>query len=478
MATIRFGTDGWRAVYADDFTFHNCRVLGQAIAAYITAQNLGRKGLVIAYDHRFMAEHFAQQCARVIVGNGIKTYLMRKATPTPLAALAVQELEAGGAIMFTASNHPYEYGGMKFIPAYAGPALPEITDYLEQEAAAIMTAGRIYGLDLHEAERLDLFKEIELDRPYLDALKRFVRPEAFQDANLKVVIDPMFGSGVGYLEKLLQELGCEVKTIHNYRDPLFGGTPPAPLENNLVALRSSVLNHQAELGLALNGDGERFGIIDNEGNYINPNHLLAMILDHLVKNRSFRGPVARTRACGHLLDRVARRHALPVIETDLGFKYLGQALREQSCIMAAEENGGLGLIGHVSCKDGTLAGLLICEMMAVAGISFAQYYRQFLNEYGVLYNLHLDIPIEATRLGDVEKTLAALKFKTLAGNRVISCDFDHYLMISMEHGSWVLVRRSGTGDFLRVYIEGETMEQVELIKDEFLNELGLFAGPF
>ncbi|HWP95334.1 MAG TPA: phosphoglucomutase/phosphomannomutase family protein [Syntrophomonadaceae bacterium] len=471
--SIKFGTDGWRAVLARDFTFKNCRVLSQSIAAYITAQNLARKGLVVAYDQRFMAEDFALECARVLAGNGIRTYIMRRAAPTPLAAYAVQQLEAGGAIVITASHNPPEYCGMKFIPYYAGPALPDVTDILEQEADRIEDGGRIYELDLEEAEKLDLYREVDLERSYLDHLKRILKPELFVGHTLKVVVDPMFGCGIGYLEKVLGELGCEVKTIHNYRDPYFGGIRPDPSESNLAALQRAVLNQQAEIGLAMDGDGDRFGIIDKEGNFISPNIFMAMVLEHLLQTRSFRGPVARNVATSHLLDRVARRNGLPVIETPVGFKFLSQALRDRACMLAGEESGGLSIFGHVPEKDGILACLLAVEMLVSSGQSLSAWQERLLEEYGSDVSRRFDLPLDPRVKETLPQLLAGFKPRNMAGQKVVSCVMDQGLNITLENGSWVLVRSSGTEELLRVYVEANDLGTLEMMRDEVLEGLNL-----
>ncbi|MEN6348148.1 MAG: phosphoglucomutase/phosphomannomutase family protein [Syntrophomonas sp.] len=473
MTSIKFGTDGWKAVFAREFTFANCRLVSQAIATYLTGQNQTRKGLIIAYDQRFMAEEFARECARVIVGNGIRAYVMRKAAPAPLAGFAVRHLEAGGALIITGSRHSPEYCGMKYLDSSGGPALPEITEVLEQEIDRIGASGRLYELDLHEADKLDLYKEIDLERVYLDALKKLLKSELFKERSIKVVVDPMFGSGTGYLEKILQELGCEVKTIHNYRDPLFGGTPPDPGADNLLALQNAVLSYQADIGLALDGDAARFGIIDNEGMFLEPGHFLAMLLNYLAKNRSPLGPVARTRATSILIDRVASKYGLQLHETPLGFEYLSQTLRERACFLVGDETGQLGVAGHVPGADGVLAGLLAVEMLLGGGQSLSQMTREFAADFGSTVRLRCNLSFDTKNKEEIEKKIIQCQLRNLAGMKVILCDYRQDLKIFMENGNWVLVRTSGLDNFLSVYIEGESQEQVEVLKDTLFSMLDL-----
>lgn len=473
MTSIKFATDGWKAVFARDFTFANCRLVSQAIATYLTGQNLTRKGLIIAYDHRFMTEDIARECARVIAGNGIRAYIMRKAAPTPLAGFAVRHLEAGGALVISGGNKPPEYCGVKYLNSNAGPALPEITEALEKEIERLEVSGRIYELDLNEAEKLDLYKEIDLERIYLDGLKKLIKARLFEKPGIKVVVDPMFGSGTGYLEKILQELGCEVKTIHNYRDPLFGGTPPDPAADNLLALQNAVLSYQADIGLAMDGDAGRLVVVDNEGVLLEPGQYMALLLGYLIKTRSPVGPVARTRAASTLVDRVAARTGLQIYETPQGFAYLSQALQERACILVGDETGQLGITGHVHSADGILAGLLAVEMLLGEDKPLSLIAREFAAEYGSSVYMHYYLPFEQENNEEIVKKITQNQLRNLAGMKVISCDCGRDLKISMENGNWVLVRRADLDNFLDVYIEGESQEQVELIKDALLRMLGL-----
>lgn len=473
MASIKFGMDGWKAVFAREFTFANCRLVSQAIAAYLTGQNLTRKGLVIAYDNRFMTEEIARECARVIVGNGIRAYLMRRAAPAPLAGFAVRHLEAGGALLITGSHYPPEYCGVKYLDSHAGPALPEINEALEKEIERLDVSGRIYELDLYEAEKLDLYREVDLERVYLEALKKMIKAGLFDKPGFKVVVDPMFGSGTGYLEKLLQELGCEVKAIHNYRDPLFGGSPPDPALDNLLALQNAVLTYQADAGLAMDGDAGRLVVVDDEGELLEPGQFMALLLNHLIKTRSPAGPAARTRAASTLVDRVAARNGLKLYETPLGFAYLSQALRERSCLLAGDETGQLGIAGHVATADGILAGLLAVEMLLAEGRPLSSIVREFTAAYAPPVYLRCKIPFEQENRAEIEKRLTRCQLKNWPGMKAVSCDYGEDLKVSLENGNWVLVRMSGLNNFLDVYIEGESREQVELIKNALLSLLDL-----
>lgn len=471
MAEIKFGTDGWRAIIAEQFTCANVKLVTQAIANYLKNSNLSKKGLVIGYDNRFMSEHFAGECARVLTGNGIRVFMVSKPVPTPLTAFAIRSCQSGGAIMITASHNPPEYNGIKFIPEYAGPALPDVTNAIEEEVKRIQEGCRIYELDLKEAQALDLLKEVDLDREYINQVLKVIQPEAFKKRTLKVVVDPMFGSGVGYLDRILTELGCEVRTINNYRDPLFGGSIPEPTGPGLPDLSRAVVNYKYDLGLALDGDGDRFGIIDEQGEFIDPNRFAYMLFEHLLTTRTFRGPVCRSLATTHNLDRMAKQNGLSVIETKVGFKFISESLREKGCILGVEESGGLSVFGHVPEKDGILVGMLAAEMLASTGKTFSQLNQEIMAKYGFMISERLDIRIPAPESERLLRSLKEYNPKTVAGVKVDRIDELEGRKIILEDSSWVLVRPSGTEPLVRVYVEAADRARLEEMRHEVLTAL-------
>lgn len=473
MSQIKFGTDGWRAIIARDFTFENCRIVTQGIASYINSKNLTKKGIVIGYDNRFMSEDFARECAQVMAGNGIKVYLLKKATPTPVTAFAIREVDASGAIMLTASHNPPEYNGIKFIPEYAGPALPDVTDVIEEQVNKVKEQGKIYELCVNEAIKLELFKEIEVNAQYTNHLWKIIKPEFFKLRPLKVVIDPMYGVGIGYLEKMLSELGCEVRTINNYRDPLFGGAMPEPTDYWLGDLKRAVVSYNADIGLATDGDADRFGIIDKNGEFVSANRFMYILLDHLLKTRAYKGPVARSIATTHMLDKIAKKNGLAIIETPVGFKYVGECLREKGCILGGEESGGLSVFGHIPEKDGILACLLAVELLAYTGKSMAELTAELEEEYGAIISERLDIKVDVmakekitAKLNDyIPRTIAGITVdhhSTLEGNKIV-----------LEDGSWVLIRSSGTEPLFRIYVETNSEAQLREIQCEVMQAIGI-----
>lgn len=307
MSRIRFGPEGWKAVLAEEFTFANVKALTQGIAAYLNSNNLGKKGVVVGYDSRFLGDKIARAVARVLVANGIKVFLLRRPVPTPVVAFAVRERATGGALVVAGGSCPYEYQGLKFIPEYAGAAMPAVAEEIQAETDRVLECRKVYELSLEEGGKLGLVEEIEVENDYLRHLSRMVNPEIFKEGQLKVVVDPMFGAAVGCLDRCLEAFGCEVRVVHGYRDVLFGGLRPEPVDTSLDDLKRAVRAYEADLGLALDGEGGRLGVVDETGEFLTPNRVLCLVLDHLLKTRSFRGPVARTAATTRVLDRIAKK---------------------------------------------------------------------------------------------------------------------------------------------------------------------------
>lgn len=468
---IKFGTDGWRAVMAEDFTFANCRAVAQGIAAYVNSRNLSKKGVVIGYDNRFMSENFACECGKVLAGNGIKVYMARKAMPTPVTAFAIRALDAAGAVMITASHNPPEYNGIKFIPEYAGPAMPDVTDVIEQHVNRALETEKIYELSPEEAERLELWQEIEMEEAYMEHVLGLINRDFFAYRPFSVVVDPMYGAGIGYLDRMLEKLGCEVRTINNYRDPLFGGAMPEPIDRMLGSLKRAVAAYGADVGLALDGDADRFGIVDNEGQFVSANELMYLLLLHLLKTRTYKGPVARTVATTHMLDRIAKKFGLAVIETPVGFKYIGECLREKGCLMGGEESGGLSIFGHVPEKDGILACLLAAEMLAASGRTISELKAEVKAEYGLLVSRRFDIKVKEYEKKRIIGKLDDYVPKTVADMKVESISTVDGKKVILEGGSWFLVRPSGTEPLFRIYLEVDDVEKMDRIKGEVLKAL-------
>lgn len=461
---IKFGTDGWRGIIADDFTFANLRRISTAVARYIQEQGKAQHGLVIGYDTRFLAEEFARTVASVMTQAGIKVYITDRAAPTPVTAYSVLVKKAAGAVMLTASHNPPIHNGFKFIPEYAGPAFPHITDGITQlipENAPI------------QETREELVETFDPKPAYFRFLAQQVDLDKIKAAGLSIVVNPMHGAGIGYLEDILAEIGVEVISQRNWRDPLFGGQMPEPKPELLKDLRDAVLKGQGDIGLALDGDADRFGIIDATGAYILPNEVLALLARYLLEERGLKGRIARTVSTTTLLDRIAQNYGVKVVETPVGFKYQAQAMMEQDAFLAGEESGGLSIAGHIPEKDGILACLLMAELTAHYGRPLSQVLEDLHRQYGRLYTRRLDFHCS---LATKEKVLTKLQTFTpqqIAGKKVaeiIDIDGAKYLLAD---GSWVLVRPSGTESLFRIYGEAGTLEELEAIQMALAADLDL-----
>lgn len=461
---IRFGTDGWRGIIARDFTFANVELVAAAVAAHLRNEGLSEKGAVIAYDNRFLADHFAAAAAEVLRRWGITVYLPERSVPTPVAAFAIRHLDTGGAVVVTASHNPPEYCGIKFIPDYAGPALPEVTRKIESLLAE--PAG-IPNESPAPLIKLDVVEE------YFAHLLTLIDRDVIGKAILKIVVDSMYGAGIGYLETILERLGVKVTAINNHRDPLFGGGLPDPAEARLGKLKEMVRSTGSHLGLALDGDADRLGIIDADGSYISPNQMLALACYHLIEKRGWRGMVARTVATTHLVDRIAKAYGVEVRETPVGFKYIGKCLREPGCICGGEESGGLSILGHVPEKDGILAGLLASEIAAVNAKPLTEVLREITDRFGQVASIRVDcrtMPEEKNRILECLKSFRPTKF---AGEAVKYCNDIDGLKMELSSGAWVLVRASGTEPVFRIYAEAATPDRAKEIQETLCKELEL-----
>jgi len=472
LIRIKFGTDGWRSIIAEDFTFDNVRAVAQAVACHIKSKGQDKKGIVIGYDNRFLSEHFARAVAEVMAGNSISVYIPRRATPTPVIAFAIKHFDTCGAVMLTASHNPPEYNGIKYIPEFAGPALPEETQKIEEILNGILETKKIHRISEEKAKSSGLWNEIDPLPAYSRHVQSLVNASLIKEAGLKIAVDPLYGAGMGYLEEILGGLGCQVVSIHNYRDPLFGGSMPDPREKNLSQLRERVLNAGAHLGLALDGDADRFGVIDRTGRFFIPNEILFLLLVHMVRTRKFSGAsVARTVATTHMLDRVALRYGMDVKETPVGFKYIGQCLLRDGSILGGEESGGMSIKGHVPEKDGILGSVLVVEMVAANGKTLVEMHKGLCDEFGKMVSRRVDLPVVPEDKKKVLERLQSYNPTRIAGQRVVRrMTIDGTKLVNSD-GSWVLIRPSGTEPLFRVYVEANSEEQLQEIQNQVRGEL-------
>jgi alpha-D-glucose phosphate-specific phosphoglucomutase len=458
---IRFGTSGWRARIGETYTFANVRRLTRAVADHLRESGDAARGAVVGYDTRFLSEEFAAAAAGTLAGAGVPCRLAVAAVPTPTVAHAVLHHRAAAGITITASHNPAWDNGFKLSGPTGGPALPEVTRAIEQRAAGLADPG---GLPIAEARARGLVEPADFAPAYLDHCRGLIDLAAIRRARLGIVVDVMHGPARGYLDRLLEEAGCEVTLLHGERDVTFGGHPPEPAEEHLGELIRTVRERRAHLGLATDGDADRFGVVDRDGTVLAPNPILAVVLRHLVRHRGWRGGVARSVATTHLLDALAARHGCELHETPVGFKYLGDLITQGRAMFGGEESGGMSLRGHPPEKDGILACLLAAEAAAVEGAALGEVLERLYGEVGRLLSVRVNVPLSEP----VRRALPARIAEPPAAlgrwavRRVQTTDG---LKLHLDGGAWVLVRASGTEPVARLYVEASDAQTLAAVRD-------------
>jgi len=465
MTTIKFGTSGWRDIISDGFTVENVMVVTQAIAGYIKDKGLAGKGIVVGYDTRFMSEVFAERSARVLAANGIKAYLSDRDIPTPAVSFEILRRKAAGGINITASHNPPEYNGLKFSPDWGGPALPETTKEIEDRANALMRDKKVADMTLDEAKYRGLIEEISVQKQYFEQIRKVIDFSVIGAKSPRVAIDPMYGTARGYLDALLRGAGLDVTVLHDRRDPCFGGRRPEPSEEYLEDLTRIVINGDYKIGLATDGDSDRFGIVDEQGEFITPNELIALSLDYLIRVRKMEGGVARSVATTHLVDRVAKLHGREVFETPVGFKFIGELISEDKIVVGGEESAGLTIKGHVPEKDGILACLLALEMVCAEGMSLRKQLQRLFEKTGKVLTRRVNITLTEKLREKLEEKFrqGPVKFGDLKVVNTITLDGQKYVL---EDGSWLLMRLSGTEPVVRLYIEANSADELMALSKE------------
>jgi len=457
-ATIKFGTSGWRAIVADEFTVANIRLAVAGIAAYVKTQPEPHRVLV-GRDPRFLGESFVDIAAKVLAGAVVTPIVISEAAPTPAIAYAVRTLKTSGAINFTASHNPPEYNGIKFSTHDGAPALPEVTKQIE---AAITGFGDGAGIANGKVPEGG-FETADVKPAFLKRLGELVDLKAIAKSGIKVVYDPFWGAGRGYSSDLLKGAGVAVETVHDYRDVLFGGHAPEPDDHLLGDCKAKMREIGAALGIATDGDADRFGIIDADGTFIQPNYVIALLFDYLVETRGWKNGVAKSVATTNLINALADYHKVPLYETPVGFKYIGELIIEDKIAIGGEESAGLTIRGHVPEKDGVIAGLLVAEMVATRGKSLSQQLKELFAKVGSFYPVR-----ENFRLTPEVKSAFTEKMKAdpteLGGRKVSAVVRTDGLKLILEDGSWVCYRLSGTEPVVRAYTEARSEHDMEALK--------------
>ncbi len=453
MAEIKFGTDGWRAVIGIDFTAENVEIVTKAIAKYVF-DNFGiYKKILVGYDPRNMAKEFASMCADSLANLGFRVLISKKVIPTPVLAYNARIKDAC-AVMFTASHNPPEYLGIKFIPDYAGPATSDITDEIVANLMAEF-----------EPKIKGNVKEVDFAPKYFEHIKSLINFDKIRELNKNIIFDGLYSATIGYFDKILSSEDIKFNAINMRHDPQFGGGMPEPKPQFMQDLIEMVKETPEAVGFANDGDGDRFGVINENGEYVTPNEIIAILLLHLKKHKNMQGCLVKTVGASLMLDKIAEKCGVEVIETAVGFKHVGDAMRKFNPIIGGEESGGLSIRGHIPEKDGILANLLVLEAMAYENKTLIELQEEIQQLAGCkFYNDRIDLKLETRE--EIEKVLDKFKITDeFAGMKVLRKDFKDGVKLYLDDNtSWVLVRPSGTEPLLRIYFESDSLDKIEKFK--------------
>ena len=458
--TIKFGTDGWRGIIAQDFTFDNVRTCSQAVADYLKQAGLDSRGLVIGYDNRFASEDFAQAAAEVVTANGIKVYLSSKATPTPAISFGVLTKKAGGAIIITASHNPAIWNGFKYKTEDGASAPSEVTAQIEKHLSRALM-GKTKRLPLPQALDQGMVEHLDMAPIYVQQLAKLIDPKLMGKAKLKVVFDAMYGTGAGYLNQLLGGGAMELKEINGERNPLFPGIQPEPIAANLAKLSATVQKEKAAVGLATDGDADRLGIVDEKGNFLTQLQVFALLCLYLLEVRGERGAMVRTITSTTMVDRLAEIFNVPVYETSVGFKYVAPIMMAKDAIIGGEESGGYGFRGHMPERDGILAGVYFLDFMLKTGKTPSQLLDYLYSKVGPHYYQRRDFSFPEERRQAITKSVGDNLPQSIDGVKVAKVNTSDGFHLTLADTSWLLIRFSGTEPVLRVYAESDSQARVE-----------------
>jgi alpha-D-glucose phosphate-specific phosphoglucomutase len=455
---IKFGTDGWRAVIAEDYTFENVRIVTQAIADYLKQEKLADRGLVVGYDTRFGSERFANAVAEVLAANDIRVYLTHKATPTPVISYAILDKKAGGASIITASHNPGSDNGYKYKPEYAGSASPEVIAKLE----ANLEATPVKRIELKEAERLGLIERFDGMPAYLEQISKLVDLEQIKRAGLTIIVDSMFGAGSGYLPQILEGGSTRVIPINAERNPIFPGIRgPEPLDANLGKLKKVVKESGASVGIAFDGDADRVGLVDEKGRFINQLQVFGLLTYYLLEVRGWRGAIVKSLSTTSMVDRLGELYKVPVHQTPVGFKHIGPKMIEENAMIGGEESGGFGFARHLPERDGILGALFLLDFMLKQNKTPSDLLQYLFDKVGEHYYDRLDMNYPAAQRSQILQRVADARPDTLGGQKVVNISTEGGYKYTLEDGSWLLIRFSGTEPLLRVYTETRSQEAVQ-----------------
>ncbi len=471
--SIKFGTDGWRAVISDEFTFANVRKVAQAIADVIQEQQRPVKGpeserpaLVVGFDTRFLSDRYASAVAEVLAANGIHVWLTAGDAPTPMVSYAIVDRQADGGVMITASHNPPRYNGIKLKAAYGGSASPAMSKKVEARIQANDATGRApRQMPLEEALARGLVQRFDPLQAYERHIQSMVDFDVIRQAGLAVVVDPMYGAGRIYLRRMLEDAGCRVTELRGEMNPGFNGIHPEPIARHLAPLLETVSAGGYHLGLATDGDADRIGAVDPNGQFIDPHRIMSLLVEYLVHERGVRGSIVKTVSTTQMLNRLAARYRLPIHETPVGFNHISDRMLREEVLIGGEESGGISVHGHIPEGDGLLIGLLLTEMVARRGKSLAQLLDELMAapDVGPFFYARRDQPVQPFDKATLVAGLIRQAPAQLDGQALAHLSDKDGVKYILADDSWLLIRPSGTEPVLRIYAEGRTPERVEAL---------------
>lgn len=464
---IKFGTAGWRALLAEDFTFPNVRLAVRAIAGQLQDKGISGQGVVIARDGRFLGEKFVRETAETLAGLGVPSWVCSGMTPTPVVASCVLDNKAAGSINFTASHNPAYYQGLKFNPSDAGPADTLVTNDIEERIEKYKSDSKFLPkMPWQEGLDRGFIHEIDPVPDYKRRLEKAIPRDHLQGHKLRILFDAMHGCAGILLPQILKEAGHEVTVLHGERDVLFGGRRPEPAKDNLSELIHEMKKGYFDLGLATDGDADRYGIVDSGGRFISPNEFLCLVSEQMAADGNVSGSIVRTVATTRRLDRIAEAHEMGLIEVPVGFKYIAEVMSKEKIVLGGEESGGLTLGGHLPEKDGILACALAVKMMARSGKVFQSLLDDLEDRYGSVFNARLDLRLTPGQDALIRARLRDSPPRALGTRKVSGIQTLDGVGITLEDGSWCLVRFSGTEPLVRWYVEAESQSAVDELIEE------------
>jgi alpha-D-glucose phosphate-specific phosphoglucomutase len=468
---IKFGTDGWRGIIAEDFTFDNVRICAQAVAEYLRQNGLDKQGLVIGYDTRFASEDFAAAAAEVIAANNIKVHLCLKPAPTPVVSFTVPATRSAGAIVITASHNPGSWNGFKYKSPDGASAPGEVISQIERNIAFLtqtLSLGRegVKRLALDRALKKGLVDYLDPSPAYFDRLSRFVDIDELRRQKLNIIVDSMYGAGIGYFKTVLQDGNLRITEINAERNPSFPQIQPEPIAKNLTRLSRLVVEQGADVGLATDGDSDRIGIVDEKGQFLTQHQVFALLCLYLLEVRGERGALIRTLTSTMMISRLGELFDVPVYETMVGFKYVAPLMMEKNAVIGGEESGGYGFRGHIPERDAILAGLYFLDFMVKTGKTPSQLLDYLYSKVGPHYYDRMDFHISAAKRRTILHRLSSSSPDTIAGTKVTKVDTTEGFRFFLGDESWLLIRFSGTEPLVRIYSESGSPERARVLVEE------------